>query len=227
MEPYVVTRREQNVFVIEMNRPMRKNAMDTSMLEALIDAFEQEQAAMVITGGIGAFSSGADISEQLDAVGADRRMRLFCYLYELVTTYPNPVVAAIDGPCIGGGAEVAGACDMRVGTPGTSIRFPGAQFGIPVGAARLTRLIGLSHAKDLLMTSRTIDGDAGLRMGFLNRLVSSEALEKEALELALSMAGNEGAGVQKQMSDEAVGLTAGIRAENRALVRWQHSRRTN
>ncbi len=222
-----MTKRVQDIFVIEMNRRTRKNAMDTSMLEALIDAFEQEEGAVVITGGIGAFSSGADISEQLDAVGADRRMRLFCHLYELVTTYPSPVVAAIDGPCIGGGAEVAGACDMRVGTPGASIRFPGAQFGIPVGAARLTRLIGLSHAKDLLMTSRTIDSDEGFRVGFLNRLVSSEALEKEAVELALSMAANPGAGVQKQMSDEAVGLTAGVRAENRALVRWQRFARTN
>jgi len=198
--------------------------MDTSMLEALIDALKQEGlAAVVITGGPGAFSSGADVSERVDADGADRRMRLFCDLYELVTAYPKPVVAAIDGPCIGGGAEVAGACDLRVGTPEARIRFPGAQFGIPVGAARLTRLIGLSHAKDLLMTSRTIDGDEALRMGFLNRLVSPEALEKEAIELALSMSGNPGAGIQKQMINESSLLTEGVRAENRALVRWQRS----
>lgn len=201
--------------------------MDTSMLGALIGAFEQEEGAVVITGGIGAFSSGADISEQLDAVGADRRMRLFCHLYELATTYPNPVVAAIDGPCIGGGAEVAGACDIRVGTPGASIRFPGAQFGIPVGAARLTRLIGLSHAKDLLMTSRTCHGEEAHRMGFLNRLVSAQALEKEAVELALLMAGNPGAGIQKQMIDESADLSAAVRVENRALVRWQRFARTN
>lgn len=227
MEPFVVTKRVQDIFVIEMNRPMRKNAMDTAMLEALIGAFAEEESAVVITGGLGAFSSGADVSEKVDADAANHRMRLFCELYELVTTFRKPVVAAIDGPCIGGGAEVAGACDLRVGTPGTSIRFPGAQFGIPVGAARLVRLIGLSHAKDLLMTSRTIDGDEGFRMGFLNRLVSVESLEKEAVELALSMEGNPGAGIQKQTIDESAGLTAAVRAENRALLRWQRSARTN
>lgn len=64
-------------------------------------------------------------------------------------------VAAISGSCIGGGAEVAAGCDLRVGSPTAAIRFPGAAFGIPVGAARLPVLVGLSHAKDLLMTWRT------------------------------------------------------------------------
>ena len=227
MEPFVVTRQVRGVFVIAMNRPIRKNAMDTEMLQALIGAFDQEESAVVITGGPGAFSSGADVSEKIDADGTDRRMKLFCDLYELVTTFRKPVVAAIDGPCIGGGAEIAGACDLRVGTEGASIRFPGAQFGIPIGAARLVRLIGLSHAKDLLMTTRTMGGGEAYRMGYLNRLVSTQALEKEAIELALLMDGNPGVSKQKQMIDESAGLTAAIRAENRALMRWQRSARAN
>lgn len=207
-----------------MNEPERRNAMGTKMLVALLEALEEaseasEVQAVVLCGAEGAFSSGADLSEALDQPGAARRMEMFCELYETVTAFPKPTVAAIDGPCIGGGAEVAGACDMRVGTPRSSFMFPGARFQIPVGAARLGLLIGLSHAKDLLMTSRFIDGEEAYRLGFLNRLLEPEALEGEAQSVAETMASNPGALLQKRLLDETEDLTARVRRENRVLKR--------
>lgn len=207
-----------------MNEPERRNAMGTKMLVALLQALEEaseasEVRAVVLCGAEGAFSSGADVSEALDQPGAARRMEMFCRLYETVTTFPKPTVAAIDGHCIGGGAEAAGACDLRVGTARSSFMFPGARFEIPIGAARLGSLIGLSHAKDLLMTSRSFDGAEAYRLGFLNRLLDPDALEGEAQSLAETMTSNPGAILQKRLLDEAVELTARVRRENRALKR--------
>lgn len=222
----VRTRRFANVFVIEMNRPERRNAMDTPLLEALLEELRSARtdtsaAAVVIQGAGGAFSSGADLSEKVDEAGASTRMELFTSLYETVTGFPKPTVAAIAGPCMGGGAEVATACDLRVGTTGVQLRFPGAQFGIPIGAARLPLLVGYSHAKDLLMTARTVGAEEAYRIGLLNRIVGASELEHEAVALASMMAAHSGAVQQKRLLDEASGLSMRVRTENQGIARWQ------
>lgn len=232
MNEPVVTRRFDKVAVVAMNRPDRKNAMDTSLLEALVAALRSIRAddsihALVITGAGGSFSSGADVSEKVDDAGALKRMNLFCDLYETVTGFSKPAVAAIAGPCIGGGAEVAVACDLRVGSSTIRLRFPGAQFGIPIGAARLPLLVGLSHAKDLLMTTRTVGADEAYRIGFLNRVVDEHQLEHESVALAAAMAANPGAVQQKRLLDEASGLTSRVRSENQLLRQWQGNLRFN
>jgi enoyl-CoA hydratase/carnithine racemase len=229
MSDLVSIRQSGDVAVVVMNRPTKRNAMDSALLEALVARLKEVAAdtsasAVVITGAGGAFSSGADVSESVSAEGAERRMRLFASVYEVVTRFPKPAVAAITGACIGGGAEVASACDLRVGTAAAAIKFPGAQFGIPVGTARLAALVGLSHAKDLLMTSRTFKSEEAYRIGFLNHLVEDEeSLEPAAIELANAMAANPGALTQKRLLDEATGLTARVQKENRELTRWQRN----
>jgi enoyl-CoA hydratase/carnithine racemase len=229
MSGLVLVRLVGDVAVVEMNRPDKRNAMDTALLEGLVRrlkevASDTGASAAVITGAGGAFSSGADLSESVSAQGAQRRMRLFAFVYEIVTGFSKPTVAAITGACVGGGAEVAAACDLRVGAPAAAIKFPGAQFGIPVGTARLEALVGLSHAKDLLMTSRTFKGEEAFRIGFFNRLIEDEqTLEPTAIELAASMATNPGSITQKRLLDEATGLTARVQKENRELVRWQRT----
>lgn len=205
--------------------------MDTGLLRELISALEKAASepalgALVVTGEGGVFSAGADVVEQVDKTGAYDRMRLFTGLYELVTAFPKPTVAAIAGPCIGAGAEVAACCDLRVGASSARIRFPGAQFGIPVGAARLPLLIGLSHAKDLLMTSRTLDAEEAHSMGFLNRLAEEKNLEEEAGALAQTMAERPGAVIQKRQLDLLWDLSARSNSENRALRRWQAESQT-
>ena len=226
MSEVVVSRRLGRVAVVEMNRPEVRHAMNTELLRALIAelgalAAADDVDAVVMTGAGGCFSSGADVAERIGRDEAVTRMALFGSLYELVAAYPRPTVAAISGWCIGGGAEVAAACDLRVGAPSAAIRFPGAVFGVPAGAARLPALVGLSHAKDLLMTARTLGADEAYRMGFLNRLVGEDQLLAEAAALAGTMAANPGVIVQKRALDEALGLSARMHAENRGLRRWQ------
>lgn len=226
VEELVRSRRTDRVAVVEMHRPERLHAMNTPLLQALIarlraEAADPSVAAVVVMGSSGCFSSGADITEDLDRDGARARMALFGSLYELVATYPRPTVAAVAGWCIGGGAELAAACDLRVGDATAAIRFPGAIYGVPAGAARLPLLVGLSHAKDLLMTARTVDAPEAWRMGLLNRLVAPEELEGAAAVLAASMASRPGAMTQKRALDEACGMSARLRSENRGLRRWQ------
>lgn len=225
---YIESSTSAGVAVIRMTNPAKKNAMSTAMLEELVAAIrssanDDAADAVVIVGSGDVFSAGADISEQVDDDGAIHRMELFCHLYEAVTRHPKPTVAAISGPAVGGGAEMATGCDLRVGDPTARFRFPGAAFGIPIGSARLPLLIGLSHAKDLLMTTRMVDAEEALRMGLLNRLVPSEELENVALELASAMARNPGAITQKRLLDEVSGLSARLMQENRGLMRWQMS----
>jgi enoyl-CoA hydratase/carnithine racemase len=222
----VRTRRFGAVAVVELHRPEVRHAMNTELLQSLIAALRDlaqsaDVGAVVVTGSDGCFSSGADVSEDIDREAALARMGLFATLYELVATYPRPTVVAIAGWCIGGGAEVAAACDLRVGAPSASIRFPGAAYGVPAGAARLPLLIGLSHAKDLLMTGRTVGAEEAYRMGFLNRLVAEEQLLGESAAVATVMASNPGAITQKRALDEATGVSERLHAENRALRRWQ------
>lgn len=226
MGEVVHSRRLGRVAVVELHRPEVRHAMNTELLRALIAelralATADEVDAVVITGSDGCFSAGADVAEPIGREEAVMRMGLFGSLYELVAIYPRPTVAAISGWCIGGGAEVAAACDLRVGTPSASIRFPGATFGVPAGAARLPALVGLSHAKDLLMTARTVGAEEAFRMGFLNRLVAEGELVAEAAALATAMAMNPGAIVQKRALDEALGISAAMQTENRGLRRWQ------
>lgn len=221
----VVRESHEGISIVTMNRTDRRNAMDTAMLEELIKeleaSLEDGAMAVVVTGKDGVFSAGADVDERVDRQDALRRMKLFTRLYELVTGFPKPTVAAVAGHCIGGGAEVAAACDLRVGTASARIKFPGAQFGIPVGAARLPTLVGLSHAKDLLLTARTVGGEEAYRMGFLNRLVEEPELLDTAIELGGSIASNPGALEQKHRLDEAVDLRGRVLRENRTLRRWQ------
>lgn len=221
----VLYEQRENLGVVTLNRPTVRNAMNTPMLARLLEVLDEAQSqgveALIFTGADGTFSAGADVSEMVDDAGAAMRMDLFCRIYERISRYPAPTIAAIDGHCVGGGAEVASCCDLRVGTPSLRLRFPGASYGIPVGVARLPSLVGLSHAKDLLMTTRTIDGEEAYRMGFLNRLTGAEDLLEVAIGLAGSVAGNPGAMAQKRSLDEFYLSSERTAAENRGLRRWQ------
>ena len=117
-----------------------------------------------------ALSAGADVREKLDAEGRVRRMELFARLYDELTGFPKPTVAACHGSCVGGGAEIAVACDLRVGGSNLRMRFPGAALGVPVGPARLVSLCGLSVAKYLLLTARDVTADEALRWGLVHRV---------------------------------------------------------
>ena len=126
-------------------------------------------------------SAGADVASSSTPRPRSRRMQLFSDLYDAVVAFPKPTIAACHGDVVGGGAEIAIACDMRVGGSNLRMRFPGAALGVPVGPARLVTLCGLATAKYLLLSSRTVGADEALRLGLVNRVAPAAATEDAAL----------------------------------------------
>jgi enoyl-CoA hydratase/carnithine racemase len=136
-------------------------------------------------------------------------------------------VVACHGSCVGGGAEIAVACDLRVGGSNLRMRFPGAAMGIPVGPARLVTLCGLSVAKYLLLTSREVGADEALRWGLVHKVVPAARTEEAALQLAAGVALNppEMVARLKAMLHEWDGVEDRSRDEGRGQVKWQRSGR--
>jgi enoyl-CoA hydratase/carnithine racemase len=218
----VTVRQEGAVRVLTLSRPQVRNAMDTALLAALLDAVGDAVAddatrVLLLAGDAGHFSAGADVKEELDHQGTVRRMDLFCDVYEAIGTCPKPTVTAISGSCVGGGAEVAAASDIRVADGTARFRFPGAALGFPVGAAKLVGLVGLGAAKDLVLTSRTFGADEALRLGFVQRLGDDAAAL--GTEVAAAIAGNHPDAVAwlKRQLQTFSGLADRIGAENDAL----------
>ena len=222
--PRVTTATDGAVRVLLMARPEARNAMDTAMLSALLDALadavgDAEIRAIVLSGQGGAFSAGADLHEPLDHQGLVRRTELFAEVYEAVTICPKPTIAAVSGPCVGGGAEVAAGCDLRVADPTATFRFPGAALGFPVGPARLVGLVGLGNAKDLVLTSRTIDVAEALRVGLVQRVTDAGEALATATAIAHAIAANNRHAVAflKQQFARFSGVGDRTAAENDAL----------
>jgi enoyl-CoA hydratase/carnithine racemase len=185
---------ENGVAVLRLERAKARNAINTQMLVELLEHLAVARAddavrVLVIssTDHLG-LSAGADVREQMDAEGKVRRMQLFADLYDAIVAFAKPTIAACHGDVVGGGAEVAIACDMRVGGSNLRMRFPGAALGVPVGPARLVTLCGLAAAKYLLLSSRTVGVDEALRLGLVNRVAPAAATEDSALELAAAVA---------------------------------------
>jgi enoyl-CoA hydratase/carnithine racemase len=184
------------VALLRLDRPGARNAINTQMLDELLahvaSARDDEEVRVLVissTDHMG-LSAGADVREQLDDAASVHRMELFARLYDELTGFPKPTVAACHGACVGGGAEIAVACDLRVGGSNIRLRFPGAALGVPVGPARLVTLCGLSIAKYLLLTSKEVDADMAYRWGLVHKIVSAPRTEEAALQLAAQVAAN-------------------------------------
>ena len=167
-------------------------------------------------------SAGADVREELDDEGKVRRMQLFADLYDGIVGFPKPTIAACHGDVVGGGAEIAVACDMRVGGSNLRMRFPGAALGVPVGPARLVTLCGLAAAKYLLLSSRTVGADEALRIGLVNRVAPAAATEDSALELAAAVAAHppEAVARLKRMLHEWDDIEGRSKVEGVGQVEW-------
>jgi enoyl-CoA hydratase len=192
----VLVDQKDKVRIVSINRPERRNAVDSEtakLLEQAFSAFEEDEDAHVaiLTGNGGYFCSGADLkafiedgtkhlSETVRGPMGPTRMRL-----------SKPVIAAIEGPAVAGGLELALWCDLRVAASDAVFGVYNRRFGIPLvdlGTIRLPRLIGHSHAMDLILTGRGVSGDEAVRMGLVNRLVEPGNALKVAIELAQEIA---------------------------------------
>jgi enoyl-CoA hydratase/carnithine racemase len=219
---------ENNVALLRLERPDTRNAIDTRMLEELLAhlaaAREDDTVHVLVISSSDqmGLSAGADVKEKLDEEGKVRRMQLFADLYDAIVAFPKPTVAACHGDVVGGGAEIAVACDMRVGGANLRLRFPGAALGVPVGPARLATLCGLATAKYMLLTSRTVGADEALRLGLVNRVAPAASTEEAALELATAVAAHPPAAVArlKRMLHEWDDVEGRSRTEGIGQVEW-------
>lgn len=219
------------VALIQLDRPDSRNAMNTAMLELILEHLaaarddEDARAVVVSSSDHMGLSAGADVREQLDEDGRVRRMQLFADVYDELTGFAKPTIAACHGACVGGGAEVAVACDLRVGGSNLRLRFPGAALGVPVGPARLVTLCGLSVAKYLLLTSKEVDADMAYRWGLVHKVVPAQRTEEAALQLAEQVAAHPPESVAriKRMLHEWDDVEGRSRAEGEGQVEWQRS----
>lgn len=219
---------EQGVALIRLERPDARNALNTQMLLELLEHLavaRGDDAVRVLVFSSAdqlGLSAGADVREQLDDEAKVARMQLFSDLYDGIVAFPKPTIAACHGDVVGGGAEIAVACDMRVGGSNLRMRFPGAALGVPVGPARLVTLCGLAAAKYLLFSSRTVGADEALRIGLVNRVAPAAATEASALELAAGVAAHppEAVARLKRMLHEWDDVEGRSALEGKGQVEW-------
>jgi enoyl-CoA hydratase/carnithine racemase len=195
---------DAGIATVTLDRPERKNPLTFESYAELRDAFRElvyapEVKAVVVTGAGGNFSSGGDVHEiigpltEMGMPGLLRFTRMTGDLVKAMRSCPQPIVAALDGVCVGAGAILAMASDIRIATPETKTAFLFTRVGLAgcdMGAcAILPRIIGQGRASELLFTGRVMSGEEGERWGFHNRLVASDKLIEEATSLARSLAG--------------------------------------
>ena len=177
------------VVTITLNRPESRNALNLAMCEALLDAARNMDAAVklvLIRANGPVFCAGADLKERQGMDQAhvrERRMQAFA-AYAAIEALPMPTIAVMQGPAVGSGCEIAGACDFIVATPAASFRVPEAVRGTVGATQRLPRILGKRLAKDLLFTGRTLGSAEAERHGLLSRLVAPENLEEVLAEIA-------------------------------------------
>jgi enoyl-CoA hydratase/carnithine racemase len=194
---------DDGVATVTLNRPERKNPLTFESYAELRDTFRalvytREVKAVVVAGAGGNFSSGGDVHEiigpltEMDMPGLLEFTRMTGDLVKAMRACPQPIVAAIDGVCVGAGAIMAMAADLRLATPEAKTAFLFTRVGLAgcdMGAcAILPRIIGQGRAAELLYTGRPMNAEEGERCGFHNRIVPADALLEDAQALARSLA---------------------------------------
>jgi enoyl-CoA hydratase/carnithine racemase len=193
----------EGIATVTLNRPERKNPLTFDSYAELRDTFRDlvytpQVKAVLVTGAGGNFSSGGDVHEiigpltEMTMPELLRFTRMTGDLVKAMRGCPQPIVAAIDGVCVGAGAIIAMASDLRLATPEAKTAFLFTRVGLAgcdMGAcAILPRIIGQGRASELLFTGRTMSAEEGERWGFHNRIVPARILAEEALNLARSLA---------------------------------------
>ncbi|WP_337188150.1 enoyl-CoA hydratase family protein [Phenylobacterium sp.] len=190
---------EEGVATVTLNRPERKNPLTFESYAELRDTFRAlvytpAVKAVVVTGEGGNFSSGGDVFEIIepltrrDMTGLLAFTRMTGDLVKAMRACPQPIIAAVDGVCVGAGAIMAMASDLRIGTPRTKTAFLFTRVGLAgcdMGAcAVLPRIIGQGRASELLFSGRVMSAEEGERWGFYNRLVPPDEVVAAAMGLA-------------------------------------------
>jgi enoyl-CoA hydratase len=195
--PPILVEEKDAVGVITLNRPEVLNAIDLQMVEALRAALdrlagEDQLACLILTGaGERAFAAGADVAELRERGRQDALSAINSSLFNQLELFPYPTIAAIRGYALGGGCELAMACDLRVAGRSAKFGQPEVGLGIIAGAGALTRLprlVGLGRARELLFTGRMIDAERALEIGLVNEVAEDDQVLECARKLAARIA---------------------------------------
>lgn len=207
------------VAIITINRPDKRNALNQEVRSELFECLKEVESrkeirATIITGAGDAFVAGADIAVMRDYTPDDARdaSKHGSDIYLYIENMPIPIIAAVNGWALGGGCELAMACDLRICSETARFGQPEVNVGIIPGygaPVRLTRLIGPGRAKELIFTGRIIDAAEAEKIGLVNKIAAKDQLMNEAMELAQQFAeGPAAISLAKQAINEALRLGA-------------------
>jgi enoyl-CoA hydratase/carnithine racemase len=195
----LLERPADGVLRLTISNPAKRNALDQPILDAIAAVLRDigTARAIVLTGAEGMFSSGYDIGDIPEDVFAEEAERLVAHPFtaaiEALDDCEVPTVAALPGHTIGGGLELALACDLRVAADGISLGMPPAKLGLVyshTGLRRFLDAIGAPRTRELFLTARNIDARTALTWGLVNQVVGVSDLESVALDLAQDLAAN-------------------------------------
>ena len=225
----VEVERDGAIAVVLLNRPEQLNALSDELMEELVATLieldrDQGVRAIVLGGSERAFAAGADIGELAQASAIDLYYQRRIERWDAIRGLWTPLIAAVSGYCLGGGCELAMACDLIVASESAQFGQPETGLGIIPGAGgtqRLTRAVGKALAMDLILSGRRLSADEALAAGLVARVVPNEASLEDAKGLAREIA--EKGPVATRLAKESVDrafettLTASLEAERRAL----------
>ncbi|HZB35327.1 MAG TPA: enoyl-CoA hydratase-related protein [Gaiellaceae bacterium] len=229
MSDLVRVEREQPIAVVLLNRPDALNALSDELMGALVEALRELDAdeavgCIVLGGSERAFAAGADIGQLAQASPVEMYYQRRVDRWDEIRALWTPLVAAVSGFCLGGGCELAMACDLIVASETAKFGQPESGLGLIPGAGgtqRLTRAVGKSVAMDVILSGRFLSADEALRAGLVARVVAKEAWLAEAKRVARDIAAK--GPVATRLAKEAVDrafegpLTLGVEYERRLL----------
>lgn len=199
-DPNVLVERDGQIATVTVNRPKRLNALNnetiTELSEAIQSCSADDQVGVIILTGAGekSFIAGADIAmlAQQGVLDGTANSRLGQGLTQLLEDSPKPVIAAINGYCLGGGLELALACDLRYAASNASLGLPEVSLGIIPGyggTQRLPRLIGMGRALEIILTGDPVDAKSAERLGLVNGVFESSDLLPGVKKVAMRILG--------------------------------------
>jgi len=223
----ITVEKRNSVAILTINRPDKLNSLNTKVHEEGVNALDElrndnEVRVLVITGaGEKSFIAGADISEFAERTPVTQRNTFYQRtLFNSIDAFPKPVIAMVNGFCLGGGNELALACDLRICSPNAKFSQPEINLGLMPGGGgtqRLTRLVGEGRSMEIMLTGDMIDAETAYNFGLVNHVYEAGELEAKTLELANKIA--EKAPIALQLCKEAVkfasrsNLDEGLRRE--------------
>src|SRR5689334_6400067 len=208
--------KRDRVAIITINRPDKRNALNIKTREegaALLEELRNEDSVgVVVFAGAGgrAFIAGADIAEFAGRTSITQRdVMMSRSLFTAIDSFPKPVIAMVNGYCLGGGCELALACDIRIASETASFGQPEINLGIIPGGGgtqRLTRLVGEGKAMELILTGEIIDAKTAFTIGLVNHIVPADQLQTKTLDIAKRI--SEKSPIALQLAKEAVKLAS-------------------